>query len=313
MSPETSFIARLIGALARTDIAAVAESHDSFSESPTTEGSFKTRLVAALARYDSPDALTLDAAPAPEASTVRAKSTVALADILDHGRRTALSLTRRTSDIRGLARDLALAGSKESAISLALAMSLAIADELSFTLNYIQENAHRQASALTRTLNNDFSRGAERARALAQTLEQASKVDDALRCASCLSLTLARSPSNWVGMPHEMKRVLDRTNQLNETLRAALTTEYAQDLERASALIAALTQGLTLDLSGADLKGADLSSVNPAIFNLSGALWSSNTRWPPAMAHRIRKISTEIEPGVFRIHGEQDLRQEASQ
>lgn len=313
MSPETSFIARLVGALARTDIAAVAESHDGSSERSTAQGPFRTRLVAALARYDSPDTLTLDAGPASQVSTVRAESTVALADNLDHGRRTALNLNLRTSDIRSLARDLALAGSKESTISLALAVSLAIADELSLTLNYIQENARRQASELTRILNQDFSRGAERARTLAQTLEQASKVDEALRCASCLSLTLARSPSSWVGAPHEMKRVLDRIDQLNEALRAALTTEYAQDLERADALITALTQGLTLDLSDADLKGADLSSVNPAIFNLSGALWSPNTQWPPAMAHRIREISTEIEPGVFRIHGEQDLRQEASQ
>ncbi|GAA3352845.1 hypothetical protein GCM10017744_003580 [Streptomyces antimycoticus] len=50
-----------------------------------------------------------------------------------------------------------------------------------------------------------------------------------------------------------------------------------------------------------DLTAADLTGIEPGeVYGIS-AIWASGTVWPSGMAQRVRALSREVGPGVFRI------------
>ncbi|MFG1860435.1 hypothetical protein [Microbispora bryophytorum] len=302
MEPRTSFIVRLVGALARID--QTPETHELSDHDGFNGTTLASRVIAALAHSDAQKSLE---SSTPIIRPVIAKSSAAIADNLARARPIAQNLTRRPRARQNLARALVLSQSRRDARDLALAMTLAIADDLAITLGYIRRDADMHATELRQALGNDLTRSATRAHTLGHVLDQAVKVEKALLSASALALTLAQPSAGLLGSPHHMRQLLDRVDQLKALLQEAQAIDYASKMEHANALIDTLARGLTLDLSHTDLRDADLSNINLTILKLAGALWSETTQWPPNTKETVRMRSTELEPGLFRIRPEEGV------
>jgi hypothetical protein len=86
-----------------------------------------------------------------------------------------------------------------------------------------------------------------------------------------------------------------------------LARELARDFELLVPLCEDLITGLSLVLSGDDLRGADLRDARLTGVDLADVTWSTSTRWPAAWGARIRAASVPVGSGAFRV-GRENLR-----
>jgi hypothetical protein len=56
-----------------------------------------------------------------------------------------------------------------------------------------------------------------------------------------------------------------------------------------------------VDLSALDLSGRDLRKLPVADIKLADALWTEATLWPDVLAVEVRRRSSEVWPGLFRV------------
>jgi hypothetical protein len=69
-------------------------------------------------------------------------------------------------------------------------------------------------------------------------------------------------------------------------------------------LVIGLKHGYLKDVN---IAGLDVREVDFTFSRLIGLVWSNSTQWPPSLENKIRRMSQEISPGVYRVgeHEEQ--------
>ncbi|QKW32465.1 hypothetical protein HUT17_04860 (plasmid) [Nocardiopsis flavescens] len=91
-----------------------------------------------------------------------------------------------------------------------------------------------------------------------------------------------------------LENLLTRVDNLVRVLHRDL------DLDRGNAAVRAYTEA-TLDVSGADLSHLTLGQGDLA--DMTGVVWSQETRWPSNFTVKLRRLSREIRPGVYQVQG----------
>jgi hypothetical protein len=137
----------------------------------------------------------------------------------------------------------------------------------------------------------DRSRDLDRAlardldRALARTLDMALDLDLDLDLAHAQKIARVLALDIDLDIVQEVARVITRAR------------DRALDLDR-------FLSTVQVDASGADLSDLELGH-DPREYRhvLVGVIWNRDTRWPPGVRVSITRISEEIQPGVWRVHG----------
>lgn len=116
--------------------------------------------------------------------------------------------------------------------------------------------------------------------------------------------------SNDLNLARERAKLGVPAYSLASVIDSAIGRTGKVDLQPATDLADGMTAGLWLDMRAADLRAADLRTADLGEANLSGVIWSAKTKWPAGMLSAIRKRSSQIEPGLFKIDADQASDQE---
>jgi hypothetical protein len=188
--------------------------------------------------------------------------------------------------------------------------SIGFAQALDAALAYALDIS--KASTLTRNLIRDLSFAVTRAHHLTCLLDRALTHDVAEALTHDIPLTLAITRD----LDLELSFIRDRTIELDNDLDLlpGLTPGFVRSIARARHVarnlareeeparkLAALVQGIPVDVSGADLSELDVDFTDLTV--LAGMVWSETTRWPPGVVARLQAYSDDVKQGVFRVRG----------
>ena len=132
-----------------------------------------------------------------------------------------------------------------------------------------------------------------------------------------LARLLARDLARELAVARDLARDLDPALARELALARArvrelaciseLAGDLARNLDRARARVRELARALEreeMEASGADLSHLHIEDLDVLI----GAVWNSQTTWPPDIADQVRARSREISAGVYQVHrGGRDL------
>lgn len=305
-----SFPAQLLVALARTSPAYTADPRPGRPRGRQVLAALGRRPVA-VHRAADPEAAS-SPSPPPSGNPGSSPSSQ-VADLLlslppatrlslrSHPEALSIALVFQTRLALDRARDLARGFDGALALDLAHALDGARDIDLARARTRDRDRDRAHAHARDRDLARYIARRLDRDRARDRDLELARALADDL------ALDALTRALDLDALTRALTRVLDRALALTRDLDLDLDLDraLALDLDHAGGfgltrvryLSSALDRALN-DFTGADLRDADLPGLS-----LTGIRWSRATRWPPAWAEEIERLSVEIEPetGIFEI------------